>query len=152
MQEQSPCSLDTLGTMLGDRFEYLGNIQDLHSAISSFRKALTLLDQRDSNLSLFHLLHNMGNCLRYRFKVAGDLNDLEDAVSTFQKALEVSAEDENHTDRVTALADLALCLANSDECLGCEENREKIELKPIKVVCAYEFSLFGRDKLPKRTS
>ncbi|KEP45231.1 putative 30S ribosomal S17P-like protein, partial [Rhizoctonia solani 123E] len=77
-QSGFPDLLTTLGSAHNQRFQRLGELDDLENAIGYQSRGVLITP--DGHPSLSTMLANLGGSLNYRFQQLGDLKDLENAI------------------------------------------------------------------------
>ncbi|KAJ7192873.1 CHAT domain-containing protein [Mycena pura] len=80
--------MQDLGIGLHDRFQRLGDLQDLEAALQKFQGAVELTPKGHPDLP--QLMQHLGTGLHDRFQRLGDLQDLEAALQKFEEAVELS--------------------------------------------------------------
>ncbi|MFJ8076537.1 hypothetical protein ACIQ7Q_21955 [Streptomyces sp. NPDC096176] len=119
------------GTAVLQRFQSLGQLDDLHRAVLLAREAVTS-GETDAGAAL----SNLGACLAQRHEEMGTSEDLDGAIASFQQA--VGRTDPHHQARPNRLINLALGLRERYRRTGDEADfraadaaaREAVDLAP----------------------
>ncbi|MER7955970.1 hypothetical protein [Streptomyces sp. NPDC096030] len=119
------------GTAVMQRFESLGQLDDLHRAVLLAREAVTRVES-----DVGAALTNLGSCLAQRYHEMGTSQDRDEAIGFFQEA--VRRTDPHHQGRPNRLINLALGLCERYRQTGAEDDfraadaaaREAVALAP----------------------
>ncbi|KAJ7479020.1 TPR-like protein [Mycena latifolia] len=106
--------LSNLGNALRERSKRLGNLTDLHGAVSKLEAAVGMTP--DGHPSKPSWLINLGNCLLRRFEQLGELTDLNEAMSKFEAVVRLIPE--NHSDQASCLHNVGISLVRCFDQLG----------------------------------
>ncbi|KAJ3536759.1 hypothetical protein NMY22_g5891 [Coprinellus aureogranulatus] len=91
---------------LVDRFEKIGNLDDIAEAIAILQDAIELTPE--GHLFMPGLLTNLGNAFIRRFERTGDLSDINEAISLQERAIERTPD--GHPDLPHRLSNLGISL------------------------------------------
>jgi tetratricopeptide (TPR) repeat protein len=101
-----PASLHNLANVLWTRYEQLGDMEDLQSAIRLYHEALSLCPIGHPNRP--KSLNNLASALQIRYSQLEEVEDLHSAIRLCQEAL--SLRPTGHPDRSSSLNNLANAL------------------------------------------
>jgi tetratricopeptide (TPR) repeat protein len=103
--------LNSLGNVLGWRYERTGAMEDLEQALLPVEKAVEATPHDHPNRA--GRLSNLGNWLARKFKRTGAMEDLEQAILRTEEAVEATPHD--HPNRAASLYSLGRMLAWRDD-------------------------------------
>ncbi|KAJ7136960.1 CHAT domain-containing protein [Mycena epipterygia] len=109
-----PSQLNNLGNLLNSRFQRLGDLTDLQSAVLRFETAVALTP--DGHPDKPSRLNNLGNSLLARFERLGDLDDLNQSIVRFEAAVTLTPD--GHPNKPSWLNNLGNSLLRRFERLG----------------------------------
>ncbi|KAJ3530666.1 hypothetical protein NMY22_g8476 [Coprinellus aureogranulatus] len=92
---------------LVDRFERVGDLEDIAKAISILQSAIKLTPE--GHVFMPGLLANLGNAYIRRFERTGDLSDINEAISLQERAIERTPD--GHPDLPHRLSNLGISLS-----------------------------------------
>ncbi|KAJ7207685.1 CHAT domain-containing protein [Mycena rebaudengoi] len=105
---------EDLGISLRNRFDRLGDLNDLTEAILKLEEAVLLTPDRHPDQPA--RVNNLGVSLQSRFERLGDLSDINEAISKKQEAVFLTPD--GHPDRPGRLNDLGISLQSRFKRLG----------------------------------
>ncbi|KDQ51313.1 hypothetical protein JAAARDRAFT_199150 [Jaapia argillacea MUCL 33604] len=100
------CTFDSLGCSFRSRYESLGKMEDLDTAIGYHHDALSFFNDHQPDRAI--ALANMGVALRRRYQDAGDENDLKMGIHRLREAR--TCLPDNHRNTLSILTELAVTL------------------------------------------